>query len=134
MLEVLDKRESRNTDVFFNPFPGLRPFDIDESHLFFGREGQSDEVVEMLARNKFAAVIGASGSGKSSLMYCGIIPVLYGGFIANAGSSWHTIVTRPGSGPIDNLSEAIVNSLQEDDESEVSVSSDEEWLTNCFNH
>lgn len=121
MLEVLDKQESRNTDVFFNPFPGLRPFDIDESHLFFGREGQSDEVVEMLARNKFSAVIGASGSGKSSLMYCGIIPVLYGGFISNAGSSWHTIVTRPGSGPIDNLSEAIVNSLHEDDENEVKL-------------
>ena len=122
MLDVLEKRGTkRNKGAYFNPFPGLRPFAIDESHLFFGREGQSDEVVEMLARNRFAAVIGASGSGKSSLMYCGIIPVLYGGFISNAGSSWHTVVTRPGSGPIDNLSEAIVESLQEDDENEVKL-------------
>jgi WD40 repeat protein/energy-coupling factor transporter ATP-binding protein EcfA2 len=122
MLDVLEKKKAiKNKEVNFNPFPGLRPFAIDESHLFFGREGQSDEVVEMLARNKFTAVIGASGSGKSSLMYCGIIPVLYGGFISNTGSSWHTIVTRPGSGPIDNLSEAIVQSLQEDDENEVNL-------------
>jgi WD40 repeat protein/energy-coupling factor transporter ATP-binding protein EcfA2 len=122
MLDVLEKKEgAKNKEIYFNPFPGLRPFAIDESHLFFGREGQSDDVVEMLARNKFAAVIGASGSGKSSLMYCGIIPVLYGGLIANAGSSWHTIVSRPGSGPIDNLAEAIVQSLKEDNESEVKL-------------
>ena len=52
----------------FNPFPGLRPFGIGESHLFFGREGQSEEVLRHLAGNRFVAVIGASGSGKSSLM------------------------------------------------------------------
>jgi ABC-type transport system involved in cytochrome bd biosynthesis fused ATPase/permease subunit len=51
-----------------NPFPGLRPFTFGESHLFFGREGQSDEVLLNLAQHRFAAVIGASGSGKSSLM------------------------------------------------------------------
>lgn len=102
------QKSSSNTDLFFNPFPGLRPFSIDESHLFFGREGQSDEVLKKLSDNHFAAVIGASGSGKSSLIYCGLIPILYGGFITNTSSSWHTIVTRPGSGPIDNLAQAVV--------------------------
>src|ERR1700752_3923694 len=63
-----------------NPFPGLRPFEVEESHLFFGREGQSDEVLMKLTENKFVAVIGASGSGKSSFLYCGVIPILYGGF------------------------------------------------------
>ena len=43
-----------------NPFPGLRPFGIEESHLFFGREGQSEEVLTKLSKNKFVAVIGAS--------------------------------------------------------------------------
>ena len=37
----------------FNPFPGLRHFSIDESHLFFGREGQSDEVLKKLSANRF---------------------------------------------------------------------------------
>ncbi|QNL22466.1 hypothetical protein HZR84_11110 [Hyphobacterium sp. CCMP332] len=102
--------------LYFNPFPGLRPFGIEESHLFFGREGQSDEVLKKLAENKFTAVIGASGSGKSSLMYCGLIPILYGGFITDAGSSWKVISTRPGRGPIDNLAESLIH----DDSTELS--------------
>lgn len=92
-----------------DPFPGLRPFGIEESHLFFGREGQSDEVLMKLAENKFVAILGASGSGKSSLMYCGLIPTLYGGFMAEAGSDWRIVVTRPGGGPIDNLAEALLD-------------------------
>jgi len=93
---------------FINPFPGLRPFNFDESHLFFGREGQSDEVLNSLAKHKFAAIIGASGSGKSSLMYCGVIPVLYGGFMTTAGSDWTVIVTRPGGSPMENLIDSIL--------------------------
>ena len=91
-----------------NPFPGLRPFGIEESHLFFGREGQSDEVLMKLSDNRFAAILGASGSGKSSLMYCGLIPTLYGGFMTDAGSNWRIVVTRPGGGPIDNLAESLL--------------------------
>lgn len=91
-----------------NPFPGLRPFGIEESHLFFGREGQSDEVLVKLSENKFVAILGASGSGKSSLMYCGLIPTLYGGFMTGAGSNWRIVVTRPGGGPIDNMAEALL--------------------------
>ncbi|MDA8715327.1 hypothetical protein N9M27_05535 [Flavobacteriales bacterium] len=91
----------------FNPFPGLRPFRIDESHLFFGREGQSEEVLENLSKNRFVGVIGSSGSGKSSLMYCGLVPILHGGFITEAGSKWRIIASRPGSAPIDNLAAAI---------------------------
>src|SRR6187402_2041194 len=93
-----------------NPFPGLRPFDVEESHLFFGREGQSDEVLMKLTENKFVAVIGASGSGKSSFLYCGVIPILYGGFNTTTGSNWNVVVTRPGSSPIDNLGEALLKS------------------------
>ena len=100
----------RNIQKRFNPFPGLRPFTMEESHLFFGREGQSDEILEMLSENKFCAVIGASGSGKSSLMYCGLIPILYGGFISEAGSRWRVITTRPGHEPINNLANSIVES------------------------
>ncbi|MEQ9401943.1 MAG: High-affnity carbon uptake protein Hat/HatR [Cyclobacteriaceae bacterium] len=91
-----------------NPFPGLRPFGIEESHLFFGREGQSDEILGKLSENKFVAILGASGSGKSSLMFCGLIPTLYGGFMTDAGSNWRIVVTRPGGGPIDNLAEALL--------------------------
>jgi WD40 repeat protein len=104
----------------FNPFPGLRPFTIEESHLFFGREGQSDEVLNLLTNNRFAAVIGTSGSGKSSLMYCGVVPTLHGGFVTGAGSDWKIMATRPGQSPINNLASTLTDhqfdNLSEEDQ------------------
>ncbi|NOZ46560.1 MAG: hypothetical protein GXO79_07225 [Chlorobi bacterium] len=108
MSEPATMVSNKKDEVLFNPFPGLRPFTIEESHLFFGREGQSDEVLKNLSENRFVAVLGASGSGKSSLMYCGLVPILHGGFITEAGSKWRIIATRPGLAPIDNLAEALV--------------------------
>jgi Bacterial SH3 domain. len=86
-----------------NPFPGLRPFETEEYRLFFGREGQSDELLERLARTRFLAVIGTSGSGKSSLVRAGLLPAMRGGLMAGAGSGWRIAVTRPGHDPIGNL-------------------------------
>lgn len=91
-----------------NPFPGLRPFKIEESHLFFGREGQSDEVLLKLSKSRFVGVIGPSGSGKSSFIYCGVLPILYGGFLTDASPEWEVVVTRPGAGPIDNLADSLL--------------------------
>lgn len=96
-----------------NPFPGLRPFKIEESHLFFGREGQSDEVLLKLSKSRFVGVIGPSGSGKSSFIYCGVLPILYGGFLTDASPNWEVVVTRPGSNPIDNLSESLLKSSKD---------------------
>ncbi|MFM9837273.1 MAG: High-affnity carbon uptake protein Hat/HatR [Cyclobacteriaceae bacterium] len=96
-----------------NPFPGLRPFKIEESHLFFGREGQSDEVLLKLSKSRFVGVIGPSGSGKSSFIYCGVLPILYGGFLTDSSPNWEVIVTRPGSGPIDNLSESLLKTSRD---------------------
>jgi WD40 repeat protein len=104
--------EAQDT-VHMNPFPGLRPFSIEESHLFFGREGQSEEVLRHLSENRFVAVIGASGSGKSSLMYCGLVPILHGGFITSAGSGWEIITTRPGNDPIGNLAASLASGGKE---------------------
>ncbi len=86
-----------------NPFPGLRPFESHESHLFFGRDGQSDELIRRLRTNRFLAVVGTSGSGKSSLVRAGLLPALHGGFMAGTGSHWRVAIFRPGANPIDNL-------------------------------
>lgn len=96
-----------------NPFPGLRPFNIEESHLFFGREGQSDEVLLKLSKSRFVGVIGPSGSGKSSFIYCGVMPILYGGFLTDASPNWEVVVTRPGAGPVDNLAESLLKNNPE---------------------
>lgn len=90
-----------------NPFPGLRPFELDEEHLFFGREGQADELLTRLNRTRFLAVVGTSGSGKSSLVRAGLLPSLYSGFLQDASSGWRVAIMRPGSAPIANLSTAL---------------------------
>lgn len=94
-----------------NPFPGLRPFTIDEAHLFFGREGQVDEIISKLHQHRCVTVMGYSGSGKSSLMYCGVVPVLMGGLLTQTSSTWQIISSRPGSAPIENLANALVAHL-----------------------
>jgi peptidoglycan hydrolase-like protein with peptidoglycan-binding domain len=90
-----------------NPFPGLRPFEFDESHLFFGRDGQSEQLIGKLGRTHFLAVVGTSGSGKSSLVRAGLLPSILGGFMTGAGSSWRIAVMRPGNDPIGNLARAL---------------------------
>lgn len=91
-----------------NPFPGLRPFETDEYRLFFGREGQSDTLLTRLQRTRFLAVVGTSGSGKSSLIRAGLMPALRGGLMAGAGSGWRIAVMRPGGDPIGNLAAELV--------------------------
>lgn len=119
--------ENPNKNITLNPFPGLRPFSIDESHLFFGREGLSETILNYLSKYKFAAITGASGSGKSSLIYCGVAPLLYGGFIPEAGSSWQIITSKPGSTPVWNLA----NSLA-DTEKEINPNSEGEGLVEYY--
>jgi len=106
--EELFESELSASNNFKNPFPGLRPFGIDECHLFFGRENQVDEILLKLSQNRFIALLGYSGSGKSSLMHCGVIPILYGGFMTNEGPNWNVVVSRPGGSPIENLAEALL--------------------------
>src|SRR5688572_15386129 len=91
----------------FNPFPGLRPFEADEDHLFFGRERETDDLLRRLRTARLVAVVGSSGSGKSSLVRSGLIPSLYGGFMVAAGSSWRVATMRPGEDPIGHLASAL---------------------------
>src|SRR2546422_1050280 len=90
-----------------HPFPGLRHFETDEEDLFFGREGQSEEILRRLRHHRFLAVVGASGSGKSSLIRAGLLPYLHGGFLGTTGSRWRVAIFRPGNDPIANLAAAL---------------------------
>jgi uncharacterized RDD family membrane protein YckC len=89
-----------------NPFPGLRPFREDEEYLFFGREHQVDKMVDKLAASHFLAVVGTSGTGKSSLVNCGLKPALHRGLMASAGTSWRMVQFRPGGSPIRSMAQA----------------------------
>jgi WD40 repeat protein len=90
-----------------NPYPGLRPFEEQEEHLYFGREQQTDQMVDTLAAQRLLAVVGVSGSGKSSLVICGLQPALHRGLMAAAGSHWRIARFRPGLRPIAALAAAL---------------------------
>jgi WD40 repeat protein len=87
-----------------NPFPGFRPFKPGESHLFFGRKVESEQILAKLLLHRCVTVIGEAGTGKTSLVSCGLIPLL-----ERSGDhhTWKIISFTPGSDPFGNLADAI---------------------------
>jgi hypothetical protein len=60
-----------------SPFPGLCSFTPDDSPIFFGRDRETAALMVRLRQERFVAVVGASGSGKSSLVAAGVLPRLH---------------------------------------------------------
>ncbi len=89
------------------PYVGLQYFDVDNADLFFGRAGQSDDMVRKLAQRCFLAVVGTSGSGKSSLIRGGLFPSLLGGYLGEAGAHWRFAEMSPGRDPLARLSSGL---------------------------
>lgn len=92
-----------------NPFPGLRAFKDSESHLFFGREENIFDVISKLERNHFVAVVGTSGTGKSSLIKAGVLPAIESKKDDSNAIPWELVTINPGNSPILNLTKAIGN-------------------------
>jgi tetratricopeptide (TPR) repeat protein len=90
------------------PYPGLRAYSRDETDLFFGREDCVNEMVDRLAAHHFLAVLGASGSGKSSLVRTGLLDALELGLHAEAGPNWLIADCHPGDNPVRNLAVALL--------------------------
>jgi len=96
--------------VYAGPvFPGLRPFRPDEKILFFGREEQTDELLRRLEDTRFLAVVGLSGTGKSSRVQAGLVPALEHGSPADSSAHWRVATMKPGLDPLG----AIVKSLND---------------------
>jgi formylglycine-generating enzyme required for sulfatase activity len=97
-------------DIFLTlgqPYPGLRPFEPDEAVKFYGRETHTTDLLQRLAENPFLAVIGSSGTGKSSLVRAGLLPALHRGRLAGATSQWRICIMRPGDAPMTNLANSL---------------------------
>ncbi|MDA0166356.1 winged helix-turn-helix domain-containing protein [Solirubrobacter ginsenosidimutans] len=80
------------------PYMGLSPFDAAHAPYFFGRERLVAELVARLVGSPLLAVVGASGSGKSSAVRAGLLPALAGGALPGS-DRWSVRVMRPGEHP-----------------------------------
>ena len=92
------------------PYPGLRSFERDDIDVFFGRDECIDGMLARLRDTQFLAVLGASGTGKSSLVKTGLLSALGMGLIGGAGSRWRVVVVRPGDEPLRNLARVLIAS------------------------
>jgi WD40 repeat protein len=95
-----------------NPFPGIRAFEFNESHLFFGQDAVCNQILAKLRQNRFVCVMGSAGIGKTSLINCGVKPALHGGFLFNNDPSWKIYHFRPGFNPLQNLTRSFLNNNQ----------------------
>ncbi len=86
------------------PYRGLAAFTEADAELFFGREALVAQLVAHLRRNpRFLAVVGPSGSGKSSVVQAGLFPALRRGEMPDS-ETWHVLAFRPGADPWSALS------------------------------
>ena len=84
------------------PYPGMVPFKPEDSDRFFGRQREVNDLIQHLRLYPFLAVIGASGSGKSSLVFAGLIPQLQKTHLLGK-EKWQIYSMRPGTTPITTL-------------------------------
>jgi WD40 repeat protein/serine/threonine protein kinase len=84
------------------PYKGLEAFEAEDAERFFGREQLARDLADRLARDGFLAVVGGSGSGKSSLVRAGIVPEL-----EERSPEAQTLVFTPGEHPLQELDSRI---------------------------
>jgi WD40 repeat protein/class 3 adenylate cyclase len=94
-------------DTVPNPYKGLRPFEEGDAADFFGREELTRQLVERLGETRFLAVIGPSGSGKSSVVRAGLIPALRDGGLPGS-ETWPIVEMLPGPHPLEELEAALL--------------------------
>lgn len=84
------------------PYRGLQAFDEEHAEFFFGRDGDIQRLVEKLKTTRLLAVLGASGSGKTSLVRAGLLPAIKKGALSGS-DAWSIRVFTPGARPLTQL-------------------------------
>jgi hypothetical protein len=98
-----------------HPFPGLRPFAYQDHEFFFGREDQTFALYRLIDRFRFVTVVGSSGSGKSSLVRAGLLPLLDTETKGAGGRNWLWQEMRPGDEPLQRLTRLLAKFSTDDD-------------------
>jgi hypothetical protein len=90
------------------PYRGLLHFREEDAPFFFGREAAIDKLLETVKRHPFVAVVGASGSGKSSVVRAGLVPKLR----SDRNTAWETVILVPTDQPLKALARAFLPLLE----------------------
>ncbi|MEN8120712.1 MAG: hypothetical protein ABFS35_10210 [Bacteroidota bacterium] len=93
------------------PYPGLRPFSEEESIFFKGRDLHIRQIIKQLEEKKITIITGASGDGKSSLVYAGVIPNARAGFFHAEYNNWLICDFRPERAPMSNLAQSLSENM-----------------------
>jgi len=106
---ISDKKDEVNDTppkIIKCPYKGLSAFTKDDAHFFFGREKFTKTLVDAVQQQPFVAVIGNSGSGKSSVVFAGLLPKL------EEMGGWKFITFRPTNSPLLQLANALLSLLE----------------------
>ncbi len=115
VIEVLPGRvgsrrpDTAGFDLGFCPYMGLRAFSEEDSSYFYGREGLTRQLIQAVSHQACLAVVGASGSGKSSIVQAGLIAQLRQGQQVPGSQQWWIGHMRPGDRPLEALARRLVD-------------------------
>jgi WD40 repeat protein/uncharacterized caspase-like protein len=122
IIEVLPARvETKNIDdsgIFdlgLCPYMGLKAFTEENAQYFYGRETLTQKLIEQIRHSSTLAVVGASGSGKSSVMQAGLLFQLRQGKQLPGSERWWIACFRPGANPLETLLGILINSSEKKD-------------------
>ncbi|MDJ0707549.1 MAG: caspase family protein [Leptolyngbyaceae cyanobacterium MO_188.B28] len=104
---TLDKL--RQLSFAFCPYQGLSPFDEKHANYFFGREDLTKQMVERISNRQFTVIVGASGSGKTSLLRAGIIHQLRQGKMIAGSDRWQIKYLTPTEHPLKSLAASFID-------------------------
>jgi WD40 repeat protein/tetratricopeptide (TPR) repeat protein len=96
---------SSEAAIFVNeepPYRGLEKFRPEDAKWFFGRESEIQQLIEKVKNHRFIAILGASGSGKSSVLLGGLVPALKKGVLVGS-QDWPIITFTPTDQPVQEL-------------------------------
>jgi WD40 repeat protein/uncharacterized caspase-like protein len=120
VIEVLPGRsepkhsdDSSIFDLKLCPYMGLKAFTEENAQYFYGRELLTQRLLEQIIHNPTLAVVGASGSGKSSVVRAGLLAQLRQGKQVPGSERWWIGCMRPGVNPIEALLRVLVDSGSE---------------------
>ncbi|HIK57204.1 MAG TPA: PD40 domain-containing protein [Synechococcales cyanobacterium M55_K2018_004] len=106
---ALSPRKSAQSKSDICPYRGLEPFEEEHAEFFFGRDDVTAQLLDKLRNGKSATVLGASGSGKTSVIRAGLVAALRRGQRLPGSDRWRVKIITPTAHPLRSLASAFID-------------------------